>query len=455
MAKKRGNILIVDDNEDITEALRFLLEDEYEKVFTLNNPKFIPATLNEQNIDIVILDLNYTIGEASGEEGLFWLNQIISFNNNIVVIIITAYGDIGIAVKALKIGAFDFIPKPWDNDKILSTINAALKLHDKSVEFTKLKAQHELYKQEFEKKIKHIVGNSSKMQRVLELVEKASPTDANILIAGENGTGKSLLARQIHALSERKNKAFVNVDLGALNENLFESELFGHVKGAFTDAKNDYAGRFEIAHEGTLFLDEIANLPLNLQPKLLSALQNRKISRLGSNKEVEVNIRLISATNKKVNSLVQQQMFREDLLYRINTIQIELPPLRERIDDIPVLTEMFLKKYSKKYRKDSVELNAKAKNSLLKYSWPGNIRELDHTIEKAVILCNNNIISPEDLYIRSQLQTPYKSINTLEEIEKQAIINTLESHNWNITEVAKELAISRQSIYNKMKKYGL
>jgi DNA-binding NtrC family response regulator len=451
-----ANILVVDDNKDILSALTYLLDDEYENIRTIDNPKEIPSMLRIYDTDIVILDMNFTTGELSGEEGLKWLKFIQNFDKDIVVIIITAYGDIELAVRAVREGAFDFVPKPWDNEKMIATINAAFQFRKVNVKLNNTKAQKELYKNELDKDLNSIVGTSPQMQNIIELIHKVAPTDANILIGGENGTGKSLIARYIHNISGRRNNDFVNVDLGALNESLFESELFGYMRGAFTDAKKDHPGRFEVANNGTIFLDEISNLPLALQPKLLSIIQNRKVSRLGAHKEIDLDIRLITASNKNLLTLVQEGNFREDLLYRINTIQIELPPLRDRKNDVFELAELFLTKYQKKYRKNN-SLSQAALNALRKYNWPGNIRELDHTIEKAIILCNNNLIEPDDLFLNKKSSKIFKSssIKTLDEIEKQAILNSLENHNWNITEAAKELSISRQSIYNKMKKYDL
>jgi DNA-binding NtrC family response regulator len=457
MEKYISNILIVDDNKDILKALQFLLEEEFQNIHLTENPNNIPDIIKDNSIDIAILDLNFETGISTGEEGLKWLKYIQNFDKDIVVIIIIAYGDIELAVKAVREGAFDFIPKPWDNEKMLTTIHAACSLRKTRLKLNSVKSQKEYYKNELDRDLNKLIGKSTKMQRVLELINKSAPTDANILITGENGTGKSLIARYIHKLSTRQEQEFVNVDLGALNENLFESELFGYTKGAFTDAKKDHPGRFEVANGGTIFLDEIANLPLFLQSKLLSIIQNRKSSRLGSYKEIELDIRIITATNKDINELVSNQLFREDLLYRINTIQIELPPLRERNEDIKELAEFFLIKYTHKYQKQKLKFSNAAINALMSYSWPGNIRELDHSIEKAIILSNGGQIDVQDLYLKQTHPntSKIKSKTTLEEIEQEAIINALNHHNWNITEAAKELAISKQSIYNKMKKYDI
>lgn len=450
------NILIVDDNKDILSALSYLLDGEFENVRTIDNPKEIPSMLRIYETDIVILDMNFTASISTGDEGLKWLQFIQDFDKNIVVVIITAYADIELAVKAIREGAFDFVPKPWDNEKMIATINAAYQYRKVNLKLSKITSQKEIYSDELNKDLNSIIGSSNQMQSIMELIHKVAPTDANILIGGENGTGKSLIARYIHSISTRRNNQFINVDLGALSESLFESELFGYMKGAFTDAKKDHPGRFEIANGGTLFLDEISNLPLALQPKLLSVIQNRKVQRLGSNKETSLDIRLITASNKNLIQLTQEQEFREDLLYRINTIQIDLPPLRERKIDIEELTDLFVEKYQKKYRKTK-NLSISAMNALKKYDWPGNIRELDHTIEKAMILSNNRMIEIDDLFLNKQQIKKIRtnSLKTLNEIEKHAIISALENHNWNVTEAAKELAISRQSIYNKMKKYGL
>ncbi len=369
----------------------------------------------------------------------------------------TAYGDVELAVNALKQGATDFVLKPWDNAKLLATIQSAIELHCSKEEVHTLKLKEQVLKKEVNKDNQYIIGNSPKLMHVLNMVRKVAKTDTNILITGENGTGKELIAREIHRLSKRNNEMLVNVDIGAISETLFESELFGHVKGAFTDAREDRVGKFEVAHNGSLFLDEIGNLSFSLQAKLLVALQTREITRLGSNKSIPINIRLISATNKNLEQMVHDAEFREDLLYRLNTIQIEVPPLRERGDDILLLANFFLKKYNHKYDKPHLKLNLSAQEKLLKYHWPGNIRELQHSIEKAVILSDNQTLKPDDFLLRTSscaLTANSSSLN-LEEMEKNCIYQALDKTPGNISAAADKLGITRQTLYNKMKKFGI
>jgi DNA-binding NtrC family response regulator len=453
----KGTLLIVDDNKSVISALEMMLQYEVEKLISISSPKRINEVLEKNDIDIVLLDMNFQAGINSGNEGLFWLKEILKHDSNISVVMITAYGDVELAVKALREGAIDFILKPWDNDKLLATINAAWKLRTSRKEALILKNDNQFLKKEIKRgEEKIVLGASPTMINVMNIVRKVAGTDANVLITGENGTGKELVAREIHNLSKRSNELMVNVDMGSITESLFESEMFGHVKGAFTDAKEDRTGKFEIAHKGTLFLDEIGNLSLQSQAKLLSALQNRHIVRIGSNRQIPIDIRLICATNCVLSSRVSEGLFREDLLYRINTIQIEVPPLRDRVDDIPVLAFHFLRVYCEKYNKPGKRLSTQALEKLANYQWPGNIREMQHSIEKAVILADTSVIGPSDFtFSASSKGSAEDDITTLEEMEKKLIAESIKKHDNNLSIVASKLGITRQTLYNKLKKYDL
>lgn len=454
--KQNSKILIVDDDKQVLKTLEFLLETEYKQIKTINNPNLIPSLLREEAFDVVLLDMNFTKGQNTGNEGFYWLNRIFKADKDAIVVLITAYGDVEMAVRAIREGATDFILKPFDNDKLLATINTALSLRKSKVQINQLKQTQRTLNHDLEQKHSLVKGKSAAMEQVYSAVKKVAKTDANVLILGENGTGKEVIAREIHRLSSRSDEAFIHVDLGAIQDTLFESELFGHKKGAFTDAKEDRTGRFEIANNGTLFLDEIGNIPLPLQAKLLTAIQNREVIPVGSNHDVSFNVRLISATNKSIEELIEKELFREDLFYRINTIVIELPPLRERGEDIILLAEHFLKQFALKYNTPSLRFSKSSYDQLISYSWPGNVRELQHTIEKAVIMCESDIITPENLMLK-----PGKAIlsknepKKLEEIEKQAILKALDNNNWVLSFAAKELGVARQTMYNKMKKYGI
>jgi len=401
--------------------------------------------------------MNFQAGINSGNEGLFWMKEILKHDNDISVVMITAYGDVELAVKAIREGAVDFVLKPWDNEKLLATINAAWKLRSSRHEAHILKNDNQFLKKEIKRSEERIVlGASPTMINVMNIVRKVAGTNANILITGENGTGKELVAREIHNLSERSNELMISVDMGSITESLFESEMFGHVKGAFTDAKDDRAGKFEIAQKGTLFLDEIGNLSSQSQSKLLSALQNRYIVRVGSNKQIPVDIRLICATNSRLSDRVSEGLFREDLLYRINTIQIEVPPLRDRVDDIPVLAFHFLKIYSEKYNKHNKKISTQALEKLSNYYWPGNVRELQHSIEKAVILSDSSVLNPSDFSLAASTKGLIDSNSTtLEEMEKKLIGESIKKYDNNLSIVASKLGITRQTLYNKLKKYDL
>jgi DNA-binding NtrC family response regulator len=453
----KGTLLIVDDNKSVISALEMMLQYEVEKLITISSPKRIHEVLEQNEIDIVLLDMNFQAGINSGNEGFFWMKEILNYDSNISVVMITAYGDVELAVKALREGAIDFILKPWDNEKLLATINAAWKLRTSRKEALLLKSDNQFLKKEIKRgEEKIVLGASPTMINVMNIVRKVAGTDANVLITGENGTGKELVAREIHNLSKRSNELMVGVDMGSITESLFESEMFGHIKGAFTDAKDDRSGKFEIAHKGTLFLDEIGNLSLQSQAKLLSALQNRYIVRVGSNRQIPVDIRLICATNCILPSRVSEGLFREDLLYRINTIQIEVPPLRDRVDDIPVLAFHFLRVYCEKYNKPAKKINTQALEKLSNYHWPGNIRELQHSIEKAVIMSDSSVLGPSDFAFNVlSKSTSDNSSMTLEEMEKKLISESIRKHDNNLSIVASKLGITRQTLYNKLKKYDL
>jgi DNA-binding NtrC family response regulator len=456
MMKKRGKILVVDDNEEILVALRLFLSGTFESVVTERNPEMIPARITRENVDVVILDMNFKAGINSGNEGIFWLNRIRGIDATVSVVFITAYAGIELAVNAMKQGATDFIEKPWDDDKLLATVIKAFESHRAKLEISSLRDKQKHLIEKIDHLYDFHVGKSPAMENVYRTMDKVAGTDASILLLGENGTGKEVIAREIHRRSARSKEVFVSVDLGALSSTLFESELFGHVKGAFTDAREDRPGRFEIASGGSLFLDEIGNIPVSLQSKLLSTLQGREVTRIGANRPVPVDIRLISATNKPVYELTSGGLFREDLLYRINTIQIELPPLRERREDIPTLLKFFIDKYSQKYNKPGFTINQSAMNQLVSYDWPGNIRELQHMSEKAVIMGEGGRLQATDfLGGKSRPQGIQKETLNLEALEKDAIARAVEKSGGNITRAVKELGISRRALYYKLRKYDL
>ena len=399
---KQGTILVVDDNKAVLNALEMLLAGVFREVITLRTPNQIEAILESGRVDVVLLDMNFSAGINTGNEGLYWLSRIKGYAAEIPVVLFTAYADIDLAVRAVKEGATDFVVKPWDNAKLVATLLAAYRLHESRREVKQLKAKEEVLKGQLSPERTVVWGESDVMRRVRQLIEKVAVTDANVLITGENGTGKEIVAREIHALSGRKEEVMISVDMGAITETLFESELFGHVKGAFTDAREDRVGKFEAANKGTLFLDEIGNLSYALQSKLLATLQSRKVIRVGSNKPIDVDIRLICATNSDLPRMVKEGTFREDLLYRINTIHVEVPPLRERGNDILLLAEAFLRDYGRKYRKPDLSFSGETRQRLLGYSWPGNVRELQHTVEKAVIMCDRQVLTPEDFLFKSE-----------------------------------------------------
>jgi len=450
--RKKGSILVVDDNEEILWSLYQLLKNEFEKVHTLKNPNQIPFLLLEKQIDVVLLDMNFSAGINTGNEGIYWLKEIKKTESNIVVVFITAYGDINIAVRAMKEGADDFIIKPWDSDKLISSLHNFIDLSRSRQKVHQLKASQ----LGFQEIYSPIIGESDVILKVKETIHKIAASDATILIQGENGTGKALIAYEIHKQSGRNNEPFIHVDLGAINENLFESELFGHKKGAFTDAKEDRMGRFEAASDGTLFLDEIGNLSNALQQKLLSAIQTKTISRVGSNKTIPANVRLVCATNRNLEQMISDGGFRKDLFYRINTIVIESPPLRQRKKDLKLLSTSFLLELSNKYNKSNLFFSDSALKRIEQHLWPGNVRELKHAIERAVLLCNSEIINPKDLFLEGKTIKKEKLISSkLEDIERDAIINAINIQKGNITKAANELGISRSTLYLKIEKYGL
>jgi DNA-binding NtrC family response regulator len=453
---KNANILAVDDNKSILSALNILLTPQCRKLVTLSDPNRLLSLLDLQLFDVILLDMNFTTGVNTGNEGLYWLNRILEKQPHVSVVMITAYGDVELAVRAVRAGAVDFVLKPWDNDKLLTTIQAAIQLTRSKSEVNRLKQKEEHLIRHINSNQQAFIGSSEPIQQMLSLIKKVAATNANVLITGENGTGKELVAREIHRLSPRSNKVMVTVDMGAVAESLFESELFGHVKGAFTDAKADRLGKIEMADGGTLFLDEIGNLSLPMQAKLLSVLQSRQVVRVGDNKPRPVDIRLVCATNANPQQLVADGLFREDLLYRINTIHIEVPPLRQRQNDIVELAEHFTALFARKYNKGDITLSKEASQKLLKYNWPGNVRELQHAIEKAVILSEGAILTINDFTLKTNPVEMFNlSEGSLEEMEYKLISAALQKQGNNLSAVAVSLGISRQTLYNKLRKYGL
>lgn len=456
---KLGSILIVDDNEDLLFAAKMLLKKHAKEVTIEKDPRKIPFLINNYSYDVILLDMNFTEDTTSGKEGFHWLKQIKEIEPKAVVILITAFGDVEMAVQALKEGATDFILKPWQNEKLLATMSAAIKLKESYNEVEKLSKKQKQLQAELKKPFKDIIGSSASMKNVFSIIDKVAKTDANVLILGENGTGKELIARAIHDRSQRHDEIFVTVDMGSITESLFESELFGHKKGSFTDAKEDRAGRFEVADNGTLFLDEIGNLNMPLQSKLLTVLQRREVTRIGTNKSIPVDIRLICATNMPLHEMIMENAFRQDLLYRINTVEIFLPPLRERLDDIPILAEHFLKSYSNKYRKYFKGFKSSALQLLQHYTWPGNIRELQHAIERAIIMSESDELDNRDFFFLSAKPTPEKIIASytynLDEVEKNMIQKAIDKNGGNISKAAKDLGLTRASLYRRLEKYGL
>lgn len=451
MNLKKSSILVIDDDTDVLTAMRLLLKTEVAQVVTEKNPENIPSLLSKPVFDVVLLDMNFNSSINTGNEGMYWLKRIKQLQPSVGVIMITAYGDIDLAVRSLKEGASDFVVKPWHNEKMLGTIADALNKSGNRNEPPK-KISNSIIGKE-------LLGESEVMQDIFYKIEKVAPTDANILILGENGTGKDLIAKAIHERSLRASKPFVKVDVGALTDSLFESELFGHKKGAFTDARDDREGRFESANGGTLFLDEIGNISLQQQAKLLTVLQNRQVTRLGSNQSTPIDIRLVCATNVPLHELANEQRFRKDLIYRINTVEITVPPLRKRPEDIVLLADHYAKVYTEKYFKPAVEFNRSAIEKLKAYHYPGNVRELQYTIERAIIMSDENILKESDLIFSPiesaivQADEP-KDFN-LSNLEKNTILRVIEKHNGNITKAAKELGLTRTALYRRLNKYEI
>ncbi|HNY06555.1 MAG TPA: sigma-54 dependent transcriptional regulator [Bacteroidales bacterium] len=458
MSKIEAKILIVDDDVDVLLAARLFLKQHFTIVHTEKNPENIPTLFKSECYDVVLLDMNFSRDATSGKEGFHWLNKILEIDPVAVVIFITGYGDVELAVQGIKEGATNFILKPWDNQKLLATITANLKVRHSKQELEELRSKQKVLIANQDQAYGNLIGNSAGMQKVMYTVEKVAKTDANVLILGENGTGKELIARAIHRSSSRNNEIFVNVDLGAISESLFESELFGFKKGAFTDAKEDRAGRFEAANKGTIFLDEIGNLTLPLQSKLLSVLQNRTVVRLGTNRDIPIDIRLVCATNMPLYQMVKEGKFRQDLLYRINTVEIQLPPLRERTDDIALLVNHFLGIYCKKYKMPMKTLHSSTLKRLEKHNWPGNIRELQHSVERAVIMSESHILQPQDFFMSSiddNTENNLPNLTNLEETEKLLVRKVIDKHGGNISKAAKELGLTRASLYRRIEKHGL
>lgn len=456
MNPEGGKILMIDDDEDVLLAAKMLLKKQSHHVIIEKNPNKIPFLLNNDTYDVILLDMNFSKDITSGKEGFYWLEKILEKDPQAVVILITAFGDVEMAVKALKQGATDFVLKPWQNEKLIATISTAIRLRQSYSEVDKLRKAKEMLEEQISKPFGEIIGESSAIKEVFGLVEKVAKTDANVLILGENGTGKELIARAIHQRSLRKENSFVAVDMGAITETLFESELFGHKKGSFTDAREDRPGRFELANGGTLFLDEIGNLSMSLQSKLLSALQSRQITRVGSNQAIPVDIRLICATNMPLHQMVKDGTFRQDLLYRINTVEIKVPPLCDRVEDIVLLAQHYLDYYARKYHKAVNTISSGALDKLKRYAWPGNIRELQHSIERAVIMTDSSSLQESD-FLFSRPASSSASLETLnlDEVEKAAIVKALSLSSGNISKAADELGLTRASLYRRMEKYGL
>ncbi|MDQ1355155.1 MAG: hypothetical protein QG657_5465, partial [Acidobacteriota bacterium] len=451
-------ILVVDDDEDVLQAARLFLKQHVELVHTEKDPQKLPSLIKNISYDVILLDMNFTRDVTGGQEGFFWLNKIIEIEPAAVVILITAFGDVDLAVRAIKEGATDFILKPWQNEKLLATLSAALNLRRSRLEVASLKTRQKQLIADLNQPFHEFIGVSPSMQKVFDAIQKVSKTDANVLILGENGSGKELVARALHRNSNRAGEVFIGVDMGAVSETLFESELFGHVKGSFTDARTDRVGRFEVASGGTLFLDEIGNLPLSLQAKILRVLETRQVTPLGSNNSRPIDIRLICASNMPIHDMVKTKEFRQDLLYRINTVEISIPPLRERQEDIPLLTDYFLAIYCHKYKKPGKTVSAAAQKKMIAYHWPGNVRELQHAIERAVILSDSRVLQPEDFFFSSP-EKESKDLSftnyNLEEVEKTVICKVVEKYKGNVSQAAQELGLTRTSLYRRMEKYGI
>jgi DNA-binding NtrC family response regulator len=456
MLVKSGKILVIDDDQDILLTTKVVLKRNFGIIETETDPDRVLPGIIKGKYDVILLDMNFRVGATSGKEGIELLKKIIKADPDVLVIMITAYGDIDLAVEAMKNGAMDFIVKPWDNKKLLATVSNAVRLSESKKEIASLREKQKDLIEEIDHQYSEIIGRSDAMNKVFETIRKVAATDANILILGENGTGKELVARAIHRSSARASQIFVSVDLGAIPESLFESELFGHIKGAFTDAKESRTGRLKVASGGTLFLDEIGNLPMSMQAKLLSVIENRRVTPVGSNESQPIDVRLICATNMPVSEMVAQKKFREDLLYRVNTVEMSIPPLRERTGDIPLLADYFKDIYARKYNKGKIKILPESHKKLARYYWPGNVRELQHIIERTIILSESDILRPDDFLVeRTGIRANISEIMNMEEVEKQTILNSLERNGRNMTRTSEELGMARTTLYRKMKKYDI
>lgn len=458
MTAPTGRILVIDDDSDVLFAARLLMKPHVESVLTSPDPAMLPELLAEQRFDVIFLDMNFKRDVSSGNEGFHWLSEIRKRDPQAVVVLMTAYGGVELAVRAMKEGATDFVLKPWQNEKMLATLSAALTLRETRNEVERWRSKQQWLARDLDSPFHDIIGESAVMKEVYHLIRKVAATDASVLILGENGTGKELVARALHRQSARAEETFLSVDMGAIPDTLFESELFGHTKGSFTDAKEDRPGRFEAASGGTLFLDEIGNLPLTMQAKLLTVIQNRAVTRVGSNRAIPFDTRLIFATNMPLHDMVRDKLFRQDLLYRINTVEIPLPPLRDRGADILLLAHHFLGVYAKKYRKPVFRISAEAERQLRTHAWPGNIRELQHVMERVVIMADTDTIQAADLRLSATAESG-EAFNldhlALEEVEKTVIRKALARHDGNITHTANELGLTRAALYRRMEKHGL
>jgi DNA-binding NtrC family response regulator len=457
---EKTNILIIDDDKDILSACQVLLKRHFDEVVTCREPRDIPSLMAAQDFHAIMLDMNFSPGASSGEEGLQWLGNILEIDRDAVVIMVTAFSSVGAAVEAMKLGAHDFIEKPWNNDRLTSTLTAAVRLRRSKEETQRFRQQNRILTEDVSRRHQPIIGQSDAINDLLSVIRKAAPTDANVLIIGENGTGKELVAHEIHALSRRSEQAFITVDLGTVPSTLLDSELFGHKKGAFTDAREDRMGRFQAANKGTFFLDEIGNLPLSLQPKLLQALETRKVTPLGSSRAEPIDIRLVSATNVTHEELRNPEIFRPDLLYRLNTVEIYVPALRERVDDVPLLANTFVREYSRKYNRHIDGISNQAMKLLMDYSWPGNVRELRYCIERAIILADGHELDEKDftslVEIERLANEPSSAVGqTLDDMEKVSIEQVLKKNQGNISHAARELGLTRASLYRRIEKFGL
>lgn len=458
MATIAGHLLVVDDDQDILISAQLLLKRQFKTVSCLTNPVDLFAFLSTHVVDVVLLDMNFTLGDNTGEDGFYWLAQLQQHFPQVVVVLMTAYAGVDLAVRGIKAGATDFVIKPWSNEKLIATLNAAFELAQSRQKLSSLSAENCALRETLNTKQDYFIGESSVMRELIQKAMRCAPTDANVLILGENGSGKELLAREIHAQSARADKVFMAIDMGSISESLFESELFGHKKGAFTGAQTARMGRFVAADGGTLFLDEIANLPMHLQVKLLRVLEQRQVTPVGDEKPIALDVRIIAATNAPLCDLTTDTLFRQDLLYRLNTVELTLPPLRERRDDIPLLVDYYLNVYAQKYQRKKPTLSRLAMNALVAYSWPGNVRSLRHALERAVVLCSGDELTEEDFslaHIASKKKSDIPTTLHLETLEKNAVMQALKKHEGNISQAAKDLGLTRTALYRRMEKYEL